>query len=162
HQQVHQCPTSHITSSATTTAGPTRSTAYSRSRFRPTRRRSPRPVWPPPSSACPGTRRGSNTRTRKGTGIPRRPPAAIVRTPTSKTRIDRRATPLFLSNSAVNARALAYFFSPRSVRRDERVMALVRGPLHSCRLWQIDHGLLDSHAIGLRRAQRQKCRTDVT
>src|SRR5262245_39896394 len=35
-------------------------------------------------------------------------------------------------------------------------------PPHSCRLWQIDHGLLDSHALGLRRAQRQKCRTEVT
>src|SRR5262249_22356590 len=71
------------------------------------------------AAARTGTQRGSNTRTRKGAGIPRRPPAAIVRTPTSKTRIDRRANPLRSSDFVVNARALAYFFSPGSVRRDE-------------------------------------------
>src|SRR5262249_25050476 len=83
---------SRITSSATTTAGRTQSTVCSRSHFRPTRRRLRRPARPPPSSACPGTRRPSNTKTRKATGTPRRPPAAIVRTPTSRTRIDRRAS----------------------------------------------------------------------
>src|SRR5262249_11264545 len=91
-QEVHQCPTSHIRSSATTRAGPTWSMACSRNRFRPTRRRLRRPARPPPSHARPRTRRSSNTKTRRGTGTPRRPPAGIVRLPTSRTRIDRRAS----------------------------------------------------------------------
>src|SRR5262249_37639903 len=65
---------------------------------------------PPPSSACPGTQRGSNTRTRKGTGTPRRLPAAIVRTPTSRARIELQASRLGWAEpqgSAAHSRTIA-------------------------------------------------------